>query len=69
MTVKSKFNVNDTVWYISSNRVKSGEIAGVYMKVDKDNVPSVYYRLFRNGGERNESELFDSKSDLIVSLR
>lgn len=57
MTVKSKFNVNDTVWYISSNRVKSGEIAGVYMKVDKDNVPSVYYRLFRNGGERDESEL------------
>lgn len=36
MKVKSRYNLNDTVWYFSNNYVQSGIVNGIFFNVTRE---------------------------------
>ena len=43
MEVYSKYNINDTVWVVSRNKVIQQKIQGIEITAYKDNTYSAYY--------------------------
>lgn len=71
MKVKSRYNFNDTVWYLSNNYVQSGMVNGIFFHVTREGdekVISVEYTLFNNESYLPEEILFSSKNELLNKL-
>ena len=66
--VKTKYNIGDKVWYISSNKVQSLDITGVRVCVEPEEERKVEYILHFNSSWINEDKLFKSKKELLESL-
>lgn len=66
MTVKSKFEIGDNVWFVSNNKVHQLEITGVEMYVALEGT-KVKYNLYDNT-ELEESKVFATKEELLESL-
>ena len=70
MRVETKYNVNQTVYFMHENRIKSGEIAIINIEiVANDNTTNIAYRIFNYQNDTfAESEIFSSKKELLEYL-
>ena len=70
MKVETKYNVNQTVYFMHENRIKSGEIAIINIEiVANDNTTNITYRIFNYQNDTfAEKELFSSKKELLEYL-
>jgi hypothetical protein len=70
MTIETKYNIGDEVWFIEENEPKSDVILGIEINVYKGRQFIEY--LFANDSYPyglNESELFPTKGELLKSLQ
>jgi len=70
MKVETKYNANQTVYFMHENRIKSGEIAIINIEiVANDNTTNITYRIFNYQNDTfAESEIFSSKKELLEYL-
>lgn len=68
VSVKTKYDIGDMVWFISDNRVLSLDITGVRVCVESKEGCEVEYTLHFNSSWVGEDKLFKSKKELIESL-
>lgn len=71
MKVKSRYNLNDTVWYFSNNYVQSGIVNGIFFNVTREGDQertNVEYRLNNDESHLAEEILFPGKKELLNSL-
>jgi len=70
MKVETKYNANQTVYFMHENRIKSGEIAIINIDiVTNDNTTNIAYRIFNYQNDTfAESEIFSSKKELLDYL-
>lgn len=71
MTIETKYNVGDEVWFKTLGITYKAKVMEVRMRVFNDNDIIINYSLERNGYyyERNEDELYPTKEELLKSLR
>lgn len=70
MTIETKYNIGDKVWFIEENKPESDVILSIEINVYKGECIIEYY-LFANGNYPyglNESILFPTKEELLKSL-
>lgn len=82
MTIETKYNIGDVVWFMNNNKVCNTHINGIRVDCDPENSGFAYYSLeakplikqvkytlgYGHDGFHNESELFPSKEELLKSL-
>ena len=71
MKVKSRYDLNDTVWYFSNNYVQSGIVNGVFFHVTREGEQErtdVEYTLSNDGSYLAEEILFPGKKELLNTL-
>ena len=70
MKVETKYNANQTVYFMHENRIKSGEIAIINIEiVANDNTTNITYRIFNYQNDTfTESEIFSTKKELLEYL-
>ena len=66
MEVNSKYNINDTVWVVSRNKVIQQKIQGIEITAST-NMREIEYT-FIGGGKLPEDKVFKTKEELIDSL-
>lgn len=71
MEIETRFKVDDSVWFMSMNRVSSGRVCAVRCKVEENGNMAVDYILgyIGDGIAKQEDELFESKGRLVDFLR
>lgn len=67
MTVNTKFNIGDQVWYMSDNRPNESDITGFSISIDETKHLTIEYTLHFNE-KIGEQYLFSTKEELIASL-
>ena len=71
MKVKSRYNLNDTVWYFSNNYVQSGIVNGIFFHVTREGEQertNIEYTLSNDGSHLAEEILFPGKKELLNTL-
>lgn len=71
MTVEFKYQTEDLVWLIHKGKAILCPIIKIYFEQYKQEKPEIKYSIFPDGKNSilvSESELFDSKEQLIASL-
>ncbi len=70
MKVETKYNVNQTVYFMHENKIKSGEIAVIKIEVvANDNSIRTTYKIFNYQNDAfAEGEIFSSKKELLDYL-
>lgn len=71
MKVKSRYNLNDTVWYFSNNYVQSGIVNGIFFHVTREGDQertNVEYTLNNDESHLAEEILIPGKTELLNSL-
>lgn len=67
LSVKTKYNIGDKVWYIYDNRVQALDVTGVRISIESEDECKVEYILHYDG-HQPEEKLFRSKKELLESL-
>lgn len=72
MTIETKYNIGDEVWFDNKGAYIKGEINEINITVEFDNCVVVQYLIGIDNEEyyweRHEYELFPSKEELLKSL-
>lgn len=70
MTIETKYNIGDKVWFQTLGINYKAEIIRISIDVFLDKKTAIHYNLHRKGYsyERNEDELFPTKEELLKSL-
>lgn len=70
MKVETKYNANQTIYFMHENKIKSGQIAVINIEVvTNDNSISITYKIFNYQNDTfAESEIFSSKEELLGYL-
>ena len=73
MTIETKYNIGDKVWFIDDNKVKSATIITIGVFVERDMNSqyvsnSVQYNLYDFPYPYIENQLFPTKEELLKSL-
>jgi hypothetical protein len=73
MTIETRYNIGDRVWFMHDNKVESEIIIKINAVIEKDmNRTGVYksiaYSLFNYCRYYTEDKLFPTKEELIKSL-
>ena len=70
MKVETKYNANQTVFFMYENKIKSGEIAVINIKVvANDNSINITYKIFNYQNDTfAESKIFSTKEELLDYL-
>jgi hypothetical protein len=73
MTIETRYNIGDRVWFMHDNKVESEIIIKINAVIEKDmNCTGVHksiaYSLFNYSGYYTENKLFPTKEELIKSL-
>ena len=70
MKVETKYNANQTVYFMHENKIKSGEIAVINIDiVANDNSTNITYQIFSYQNDTfTESEIFSTKKELLEYL-
>ena len=69
MTVETKFNIRDTVWYIYNNKICSSMISSIRVGIKEYGTSVIYCVPTLNGSiDLEEKLIFSSKEELIKSL-
>ena len=67
MEVQTKFNINDTVWFVVDNKVTQRRITGIEISVEDPALPKITYTTI-GGIKYPEQDVFKTKQELIDSL-
>lgn len=67
MEVQTKFNINDTVWVVSDNKVVQRKITGVEITVVDPSKPEIIYATIGDI-KYPEQDVFKTKQEIIDSL-
>ena len=69
MTINTKYNIGDIIYFLYENKVINDEIDAIFYSLYKDNSGGLKYRLknFYKGNhlEFKENEIFSTKEELI----
>lgn len=65
MTLTTKFEIGETVFYLSGNQIEKGQITAIKFFKDRDNS---YINYRTKSEEFGEKALFKSKEELLKSL-
>lgn len=70
MTIETKHNIGDKVWFQTLGINYKAKVMEIRMRVFSDNDIIINYSLERSGYyyERNEDELFSTKDELLKSV-
>ena len=73
MTIETKYNIGDEVWFMHDNKVKSGTIIKMCVVVERDInsqyvSKSVQYGFYNFNYTYIENRLFPTKEELLKSL-
>lgn len=73
MTIETKYNIGNEVWFMHDNSVKSARIIKIEAVIEKDmNSAGIHkttlYHLFDYHKSYRESQLFPTKEELLKSL-
>lgn len=70
MKIETKYNVNQTVYFMHENRIKSSEVAIIDINsITNENTTEIKYRVFNLPNFfLLEKELFSSKKELLEYL-
>lgn len=70
MQLNTKFDVNDEVFFLHKNSVKSAIIVALEINVRINNfqLPEANYKYYLNDRFEGRSDLFKSKEELLASL-
>ncbi len=70
MKVETKYNANQTVFFMHENKIKSGEIAVIDIHlVANDNSINITYKIFNYQNYTfDESKIFSTKEELLDYL-
>lgn len=72
MEITTKYNLEDTVYFMQDNKLKSAEIVGVNVSIRTGASRYIEYKVYRSNDIRelniNEEDLFTSKEELLKSL-
>ena len=65
MTIETKYNIGDEVWFMYRNKIFSGRIVGIFIKSN-----GISYKIVSiiKGMWFSESKLFPTKEELLKSL-
>ena len=66
MEVNTKFNINETVWVVSDNKVIQQKVRGIEISVEKKVITITYSLL--DDSKYTETELYKTKQELIDAL-
>ena len=66
MKVKTKYNINDTVWFMSDNKIQCGMISGVGISVGQ--TVTIMYSMYSGYDRILEEKLFKTKQELLNTL-
>ena len=68
MTIQTKFNIGETLWFICDRKAITGKVSAIRCDfVEGDNHVSIKYRIIGNG-ELPECWVFKTKEELLKSL-
>lgn len=70
MTIETKYNIGDEVWFILGGKARQGIILGITFHNLGHTLSSYYYnvQIGVSHGSFNESDLFPTKEELLKSL-
>lgn len=73
MTIETKYNTGDEVWFMHDNKAKKGIIIKIDVSIVRDMnsqnvVKRVYYDLYNFSNPYIETNLFPTKEELLNSL-
>lgn len=73
MTIETKYNIGDEVWFMHDNKVKTAIIItiGVFVEIDMNSQyvsNSIQYGLYNFNHPYIENQLFPTKEELLKSL-
>lgn len=65
MTIETKYNIGEEVWFMYRNKVFSGRIVGIFLKTN-----GINYKIVSiiKGMWFSETKLFPTKEELLKSL-
>ena len=66
MKVKTKYNINDTVWFVSDNKIQCGRISGIGISVGQ--TVAIMYSMYSGYDRILEEKLFETKEELLNTL-
>lgn len=67
MTIETKYNIDDEVWYKGFKDISYDKISNIRIEVDCLGEIHIDYELW-NDVTKNESEIFPTKEELLKSL-
>ena len=65
MTINTKYNIGDTVWFMHDNKCVSKKVENIKIDVD---IMYIQYVFNENGVWLSEKHLFSTKEELLKSL-
>lgn len=75
MTINTKFNINDEVWFMYHNKVTKGNVTGIWIQKSSnlcswwgDKVKYCVQINLKQENEVEENNLFITKEELLKSL-
>ena len=70
MTIETKYNIGDEVWFILGNKARQGKILGITFEKMGHSIIGYYYnvQVGVSHGSFNEPDLFPTKEELLKSL-
>ena len=68
MKLETKFSLKDTVYFIESNSVRSGQVVSIDIEIKSDGIQKNKYYNSDSQNIYTEDKLFTSKSELLKSL-
>lgn len=70
MTIETKFNIGDEVWFNALSTCKKGKVSAFEIFVFSDGSVQITYSVEKSGfyWHRQESALFPTKEELLKSL-
>ena len=67
MTIETKYNIGDEVWYKGFEEPFQDEISNIHINIDCLKNTYIYYEFF-DGTIKEEYQLFPTKEELLKSL-
>ena len=70
MTIETKYNIGDEVWFILGNKARKGIILGIIFNKVGHSLIGYHYsvQIGMSHGSFNEPDLFPTKEELLKSL-
>lgn len=71
MTIETKFNINDTIWFILRDKIRNGKISSINTQINRHKDIEIKYGVVCDTltvSVLNEDSIFRTKEELLKSL-